>query len=457
MNCKQKIFLAVLLVFVLLNVAVVSANENVAEISNNTDETTILSMEPEEFENNTLEQEISDAYDENGMNATSNKLESTYSDTLSSDKSEAFIEFGNEIFYGDKFKIYLTDMETDRYLENVKIKVIFYETSSKYHIDYYSTNGYGEVSARTYGNVGSHKVIISVDDPIYEANSITGYLRILKEDSYVWANIVKTNTISYFYIKAIVKDSFNRKIREGNVIFKINGKTYKVKVKNGVATKKLTFNKKGTYKYKAIFSSKNYNKDYDSSKVVVKKVSLTIKKGKYRFTLTPAQYKRIQYVKKHRYDDLEKYANFKVKTKKIATVKKPIYSTIKVTKYKWKYIKVLSYWSRWGDDWYEDHSYDLTKYFKSGWDLYGYSDNEYSNGMDSYAKLKKKVRVTETKKVVVGYKKVQMPVYAVVTTYSGGHWDEYSDTFTPENYPQVQFIAMKNGYSKEYLTGHYML
>ena len=55
-------------------------------------------------------------------------------------------------------------------------------------------------------------------------------------------------------LKAVLsKTKTNEKINQGKVKFKINGKTYTVKVKKGVATKTIKLNKVGTYKYTAQF------------------------------------------------------------------------------------------------------------------------------------------------------------------------------------------------------------
>ena len=132
----------------------------------------------------------------------------------------------------------------------------------------------------------------------------------------------------------------------------------------------------------------------------------------YKFKVPAKMYRKILYYNKYGYDGKMGYANFKVKTNKYYTYKEPIYKTKKVTKKVWVHKKVLSGWARWGDGWYDDEYYSLSKYYKNGWESYGYSDKEYSNGADYYVKLKKKVKRTITKDVFVGYKKVKLRVYA---------------------------------------------
>ena len=207
--------------------------------------------------------------------------------------------------------------------------------------------------------------------------------------------------------------------------------------------------KVGKYKVK-VWSDDNLNTQKNK---VIKYLKSHVKKGHtlkvkgYKFTVSAKMYMRILYYKKYGYDGKFGYSNFKVKTNKYYTVNAPIYKTKKVTKKVWKYKKVLSYRSRWGfdyfgDNWYEDKTYDLTKYYKKGWQLYGFSDKKYSNGQDSYAKLKKKVKTTVTIKERVGYGKVKLKVYAygVQSKHKVG----------------VQFWGLLNGKKYRPITNYYL-
>lgn len=178
------------------------------------------------------------------------------------------------------------------------------------------TNSNGKVSFSVKQSVGNYKAKIIVDDGIYKATPIKINVKITKAPVKISVKKITSYTGQYAKLKVTVKDRFGDKINSGNVKFQVNGKTYKVKVKNGVATKKIKFKTAKTYTYKATFSSKNYNTKAASSNVVVKKVYY-IKKAGYTFKLSEAQYKKIQYVKNHKYSShLSKYANFMVKTNK---------------------------------------------------------------------------------------------------------------------------------------------
>ena len=168
----------------------------------------------------------------------------------------------------------------------------------------------------------------------------------------------------------------------------------------------------------------------------------TFKIKGYKFKVSAKMYRKILYYKKFGYDGKVGYSNFKVKTNKVIKYKMPIFETRKYTKYVWKYIKVLSGSSRWGDGWSDYTPYDNSKYYRNGWKYYGSYNVYYSQGTDTYSKLKKKVKTTVTEDVKVGYKTVKLRVYAwgVETHLNVG----------------VQFRGTGQGYKNLPLTSYYM-
>lgn len=147
--------------------------------------------------------------------------------------------------------------------------------------------------------------------------------------------------------------------------------------------------------------------------------SHTFKVGKYKGTVSDKQYKKLKTSKK-KHKDYE----VTVKTGKYYTYKKPIYKKKKVTKYKWEYKTVLQTKTVYNSDFSEstDYDYDVDKYFDKGWTYYGYKSVEENDGhvYKFYAKFKKKVKYTTTKKVKTGYKKIKVPIYMTIATYRGG-------------------------------------
>lgn len=170
-----------------------------------------------------------------------------------------------------------------------------------------------------------------VSDNFYSKTSTS---KLVVKQSLAKISLNKVTCISgdYFRLKAIVKNSAGKKFDEGSVKFSINGKTYKINVYNGVATKKLKLSKVKTYTYKATFSSKYYKSKVGTSKVVIKKQPVyTVKIGKYSIKVSYKDYKKIKkaqntgrFNKKY---DTGKTINYKVYTdKKITKTKKKLYS-----------------------------------------------------------------------------------------------------------------------------------
>ena len=240
----------------------------------------------------------------------------------------------------------------------------------------------------------------------------------------------KTNVVKYATLKATVKKSNGKPIDGGAVKFKINGKTFIVKVKKGVATKKIILSKKNTYTYNAKFISKYYKSEVSSSKIVVNNVMF--KKGKYVFGLTAKQYKKLKYAKEHRHG---KRINLRIiaKTNQHYNYKKPIYSTKYIQKSKWVYKYKLaseSWWGEWGSEW-EDY-YPTTP---SG---YIWCGSVYKSGdgwSKTYYKYKKKVTYTESEEVIVGYTTKRLPVYACISSRFT------HATFDPLNVIELRFYV----------------
>ena len=140
--------------------------------------------------------------------------------------------------------------------------------------------------------------------------------------------------------------------------------------------------------------------------------SHTFKKGKYKVTVSDKTYKQIK--------KGDKVVVKKVGTKKVKVQK---YKTKKVTKYKWKYKNVVTFKTVYNSDFsdctYHDYNYKHNQYVKNGWTYYGYKITKSANGrtVKTIDKFKKKVKVTETKKVKNGYKTVKKPLYMQI--YSG--------------------------------------
>lgn len=145
-------------------------------------------------------------------------------------------------------------------------------------------------------NPGVHKLNITLDDNHHKANPVVINLKILKSKF-----TGKINCKSYwgiingkFTMKASVYNDDLSYYENGYVTFKINGKSYKVKTKNGVATKTIRIKKAGTFTYAAIFSNDNYYSSVTGKgKLYVystSKKARTFKIGKYKTVLSKNRY-----------------------------------------------------------------------------------------------------------------------------------------------------------------------
>ena len=246
----------------------------------------------------------------------------------------------------------------------------------------------------------------------------------------VTAKKCKTNVAKYATLKATVKKTNGKAINMGSVKFKINGKTFKVKVKNGVAVKKIRLSKKNTYTYKARFVSKYYKSEVSSSKIVV--TNVMFKKGKFVFGLTAKQYKKLDYALKHKHG---KRINLRImaKTNQYYNYKKPIYSTKYIQKSKWVYKYKLA-----SEDWWDEYGSEWENYNPTTPSGYTWCGSVYKSGdgwSKTYYKYKKKVYYTDSEEVLVGYTTKRLPVYACISSRFT------HATFDPLNVIELRFIV----------------
>ncbi len=400
MRSKNMIMIIGLLFLLLLSISFASANENVTEITQNDNENIIDEAIADNIEANPTNEDIQQTNEKIGT------AENQYNAIISAEDFTATYNSGKSI------NVKVKDLNGNP-IEYAIVKIVYSKSKNE---DMDMTNANGICALKVRESVANQYATISLDDPYYSAAPITINIKII--DAKISVKKIVSDTRSYFTLKAIVKDSNGRYIKEGYVKFTINGKKYNVKVKNGVATKKIKIKKAKTYRYKATFSSKHYKSKTATSKAYVKKYQKYhyFKAGKYTGKLTHKQYMRLVKAKIN-----GKNADVHdIKTGKYYYTKMPAYKTVKVIKTKWVYKKVLSYESFYYDDGtYDSYSYDLTKYYNNGWTLYGWYDKDFVDGYESYAKFKKKVKYTTTKEVRSGYKIEKSPILMIISTSNG--------------------------------------
>ena len=168
------------------------------------------------------------------------------------------------------------------------------------------TNDNGEAHLKlSISKAGTYDIysIFQEDDEQYaKSDMVASTIQILKKESALllknvsYKSTAKTKKLTATFkvpIYEFVFDgySINQKlkgyqlIKNKKVTFTVNGKTYSAKTNSkGIATVKITLNKKGTYTYKAKFAGDNtYNAVTKSAKLTIKPVATSLTVKKYTF------------------------------------------------------------------------------------------------------------------------------------------------------------------------------
>lgn len=144
--------------------------------------------------------------------------------------------------------------------------------------------------------IGNYSVTAVCNDRYYNIEPATFSVNIIKGTVKLTPKVYHSASGDYAILKCNVVNSYDQRVFEGTVTFKINGQSYKVKVKNGVATKKVKLTKAKVYEYTATFNDDNYDSKSASSKIYVYKTSKkarTFKIGKYKVVVPLAKYKKL--------------------------------------------------------------------------------------------------------------------------------------------------------------------
>lgn len=163
----------------------------------------------------------------------------------------------------------ITDKATGLGVPNSNLKLVFTKGKTKIVKEYITTKS-GYLRYKPPLTAGTWTVTISSNYDHIKASSIKRTIVIKKPTVSISAKQFTDYLTYQSTLKATVK-ALGKNVNEGTVTFKINGKSYKVSVKNGVATKKIKLSKAKTYSYTATYSGANYIGKSSKSKVVVKK------------------------------------------------------------------------------------------------------------------------------------------------------------------------------------------
>ena len=260
---------------------------NVYDSDNNPvlDEEEIWSTEPADYVNYVIPERLGPGeykieitnYADDYILSTA-KLTVSYDAVISAENYNAYYNLGVQ------YSIRVTELDTGLGLSGASIKIVFSNSKNTY-TRYYTSGSDGYIKFDPKIPVGTYTVTISSNNAQVIASSIVKSATVKK--SSVSMSLAKASTYQGYKLtlKATVK-SQGRNVNEGTVKFTINGKTYSVAVKNGVATKSIKLKKVKTYKYTATFVGDNFNTKKVAGKAKVNKryatkIVIKNKKGYY--------------------------------------------------------------------------------------------------------------------------------------------------------------------------------
>ncbi|MBE6490959.1 MAG: Ig-like domain repeat protein [Methanobrevibacter sp.] len=380
MKFKNFIALCALLLVLFASIGITTANEN----------TTVESFE---------------------LNAETNLIDNTEK-IASESEGPSYYDYEDDYNYEDEYDAKIIDT-TEYYTEDENEHILDYEDQL---ITFKVENDYGYIDD-TYvslydekGNyyeawwdedaeyywfenklpAGAHEITVFLDDEYYTAESLT--YSVFVEKSYFYGTVTCKSyygtTSDTLTMKATVKDSYDYR-EDGTVTFKVNGKSYTVKTKNGVATKTIKIKKAGTYTYTATFKSGNYiDKGVGKAKLYVystSKKARTFKIKSYKVVMPLTKYKKFIKAK-----NANKLITFSLKTNKYFKQK------VGNSKYNLKTVKtrvifLFSYGGKNGGQYGYPNKFSMcltTKYQNPGWDyctpwIYGAKKSSSINKLNS--------------------------------------------------------------------------
>lgn len=191
----------------------------------------------------------------------------------------------------NEYEVFLLD-EDGNDISGEDVRIVWSNGKQEQMEGWYDSGYYASIDK----NVGNYKATVVLKNSYYNAKPVPINVKITKASVKLTPKVYYTTQNNYATLKVTVEDQDGDTVEEGNVKFTINGKSYKVKVKDGVAIKKVKLSKSRIYTYKATFTGSNYISKSATSKVHVystSKKARTFKIGKYKYTLGLSKYKKL--------------------------------------------------------------------------------------------------------------------------------------------------------------------
>ena len=210
-----------------------------------------------------------------GLKVTGKVDEKTAEKLKVIDKSNAVIKFKNyktfkgEYNSGKSFEAKIVNKSSGKGIETI-LRVDYYKNGKKVgYEEYYCTDEEGiNYITPDELKVGTYTAKVSCNEGKVKAIAKTRTITIAKTSISLKVANVKASGSEDVQLKASLKFQNNRKVNEGKVKFTIDGKSYIVKVKNGVAVKKIKSSDIKSNKYKVEFlGTKNIKAKSASGKI----------------------------------------------------------------------------------------------------------------------------------------------------------------------------------------------
>lgn len=266
--------------------------------------------------------------------------DSTSQNTVSVNETDAVDTYDSEFIaddftakYGSSndYKVLLVDGNGDG-IAGENVSLIWADGNESPMNELKDVSGYGTHITR---DAGSYNATVVLKDSNHTAKPVNVTIKITKANVKMNAKVYYTVQKQYAVLKVTVKDANGALVNQGSVKFTINGQSYRVDVKKGVASKKVRLSKAKTYTYKATFTSKNYNTKSATSKVHVyssSKSARTFSVKGYKTVVPLSKFKKLVEAK-----NTKKPTFYELKTNKIIKQKyrhyysgnKYVYKTVK--------------------------------------------------------------------------------------------------------------------------------
>ena len=202
-----------------------------------------------------------------GLKVTGNVDEKTAERLKIIDKSNAVIKlekgktFKREYNSGRAFDAKIVKRNTGRGIETI-LRVDYIKNGKNIDYEFYCTDNEGiNYITPDRLKVGTYKAIVSCNEPGIKAIPKAKTVIITKTSIRLKAADIKVSGNKNAQLKATLKFKNNAKVNEGKVKFTIDGKSYIVKVKNGIAVQNLKSNNIKSNKYTVEFLGTKNIKD----------------------------------------------------------------------------------------------------------------------------------------------------------------------------------------------------